>query len=241
MTPETFVQHVRTWVGVELTPEQQARFRRFMNLLLDWNRRMNLTAHRTPEQILVYHFLDSLSLLRVLGPLSDLHLADVGTGAGFPGLPLKIACPDIHLTLFESSSKTARFLEAALRTLEFPDVELVVERVEQAAHKPAYREAFDLVVARGVAAMPTLVEYLLPLTKIGGQAVAYKGPRAAEEVWAARQAIEELGGTFERIEPVDVPELPARRTLVFVRKVRPTPAKYPRKPGIPAKRPLGTR
>ena len=238
MDPARFRAQVKDWLGIELTPAQGDAFFTYLDLLLRWNQRMNLTAHRTPERVVVYHFLDALSLVKALGPLDDLHLVDVGTGAGFPGLPLKLVFPALRLTLLESSQKTARFLETVLEALGLDDVRLVVERAERAAHTPEHREAYDLAVARGVAPMPTLAEYLLPFARIGGRAVAYKGPKAPQEVWEARKALETLGGALERIVPVEVPGLPARRMLVCMRKERPTPPRYPRKPGIPAKRPL---
>ncbi len=239
MDPNQFRAQVREWLGLTLSPEQGERFFTFLDLLLRWNQRMNLTAHRTPESVVVYHFLDSLSLVKALEPFPKaLSLVDVGTGAGFPGLPLKLAFPSLRLTLVESSTKTAQFLEAVLSALHLHDVRLVVERAERAARDPEHRERYQLAVARGVAPMPTLAEYLLPFVQIQGRAVAYKGPKAPEEVWEAQRAIELLGGRLERIVPVQVPHLPAQRMLVLLEKVRATPPRYPRKPGIPAKRPL---
>ncbi len=235
---EAFFQTVTAWTGLRPDREQQARFRLLLEEVLRWNQRMHLTGHRTPEDVLVYHFLDSLSLLAVLPPPQGVRLADVGTGPGFPGLPLKILRPDLRLTLFEASTKMARFLDHVLERLALPDVTLVVERVERAARQPEHRERYDWAVARGVAPLPTLVEYLLPLVHPGGRAVAYKGRRAQEEAQAAQYAVQVLGGEIERVLPVTVPQLPAARALVVLRKVQPTPARYPRKPGIPAKRPL---
>ncbi len=240
MEPAVFDRLVRSWLGVNLTDEQVRKFFRYRDLLLEWNQRMNLTGHRSPERVVVYGFLDSLSLLKVLGPLpAALRVVDVGTGAGFPGLPLKLAQPHIRLTLVESSTRVARFLREALRVLGLEDVTLVVDRAERVGRDAAYREQFDLAVARGVALLPELLEYLLPLVRLGGLAVAYKGPRAAQEVEQARKALEVLGGRVRSLARVEVPHLPAERVLVLVEKVAATPPRYPRKPGIPHKRPLG--
>ncbi len=226
-------------LGVLLTPEQLDQFGRYLSLLLDWNERLNLTAVRDPRSIQIRHFLDSLSCLQVMGDVNGRRLIDVGTGAGFPGLPLKIACPTLQLTLVESVQKKARFLQAVVDDLALPDVKILVERVELLGQLPPYREQYDWAVARAVANMPVLAEYLLPLCRIGGHMLAQKGGSAAMETAVAESAFYVLGGTNQRLHLVQLPEASEQHYLVVVDKMVATPSRYPRRIGLPAKRPLG--
>lgn len=226
-------------LGVTLTSQQLEQFARYLNLLLVWNERINLTAVRRPEEIQIRHFLDALSCLPQMEDLSGQRVIDVGTGAGFPGLPLKIAVPDLQLTLVESVQKKARFLQTVVDELALPDVKIIAERVELLGQHPAYREQYDWAVARAVAGLPVLAEYLLPLCRVGGHMLAQKGENAAIETAVAESAIYMLGGANQRLHLVQLPEVAEQHYLVVVDKLVATPSRYPRRTGVPAKRPLG--
>ena len=222
--------------NLHLTVEQQHQFALYQELLLAWNERMNLTAVREPQQIQERHFLDSLSCAIVTGNLNGRSLIDVGTGAGFPGLPLKILFPKLQLVLVESVIKKTEFLQAVVATLELPDVEIIAERSEILGQMHAHREHYDWVTARGVAELRVLAEYLLPLCRVGGYALSPKGDGVQGEVKVAETAVHTLGGAMPKIHPI---QLPAKKHyLVLIEKVTSTPPKFPRRVGIPAKRPL---
>jgi 16S rRNA (guanine527-N7)-methyltransferase len=216
----------------------QATFQRFSSELLDWNQKFNLTAIRTPEEIESKHFMDALSLLPTLRHYRVGSLIDVGTGAGFPGIPIKIVQPDLHLVLVESVEKKAGFCRHIVTTLELVDVEVVAERAEAVGQNRQYREQFDCAVARAVAALPILLEYLLPLVRVGGIVIAQKGASAGQEMEQAKNACAILGGGKMHSEKVHIPGLDDERYLIIVEKLRNTPAQYPRRIGLPAKKPL---
>lgn len=219
-----------------LTAEQQRQFSLYQDLLVAWNERVNLTAVRLPQQIQERHFLDSLTCATVTGNLNGRSLIDVGTGAGFPGLPLKILFPRLRLVLVDSVAKKTEFLQVVVRALDLAEVEIVVERSEVLGQSPVHREQYDWVMARGVAALRVLAEYLLPLCCVGGYVLAQKGEGAAEEVRAAATAVATLGGAEPKIYPVTLPS--RKHYLVLIEKVMQTPSNYPRRVGVPAKRPL---
>ena len=218
------------------------RLARYQAMLEDWNTRMNLTGDAGLEATLDRHFMDSLAPLQLVGLFPQgATLVDVGTGAGFPGLALAIARPDLQITLLDSLQKRLTFLDAVIDALELPRVRTVHARAEDAARDPALRERFDLAVARAVAAAPVLLELLLPFVRAGGQALCYKGPAAAEELEGAAFAARLLGGAAPRALAVEVPLQPEWRHCVLAcAKVRPTPERYPRKAGVPAREPLDT-
>lgn len=228
-------------LGISLTEGQLAMFHTYYEELVTWNDRFNLTAITDYEGVQVRHFLDSLSCLLAL-PSSKLQtgarLIDVGTGAGFPGIPLKIVCPGLSLTLLEATRKKVGFLEHVADRLGLRGVQFIHGRAEELAQQEAHRESYDWALARAVAEMPTLAEYLLPLVHVGGGVLAQKGENAPAEVHGAREAIHILGGRVEKLVQVHLHGLAETRYLVVVNKVAATPLKYPRRPGMPAKRPL---
>ncbi|MBI4312425.1 MAG: 16S rRNA (guanine(527)-N(7))-methyltransferase RsmG [Chloroflexi bacterium] len=227
-------------LGITITQAQLRQFHRYQEELLSWNKRVNLTAITCPEEIETLHFLDSLTVAMALPahPPTGYRVCDVGTGAGFPGVPLKIAFPDIRLTLVEATAKKAAFLEHLAQALGLESIAIHTGRAEDLAHAPDLREAFDLVTARAVAGLPSLLELTLPFCRTSGLAVAPKKGNVAEEVASAARALQELGGRLVELRPIPEDVLPGSRVLVIVEKAWPTPPKYPRRPGMPAKRPL---
>lgn len=231
-------------LGIELTAPQLAAFDLYRRELQEWNSRINLTAVDTDEGIQIRHFLDSLSCLlglRMSLPArskSDVRLIDVGAGAGFPGIPLKIVCPGIQLTLLEATGKKVSFMEYLCNQLKLSGVRVVHDRAETAGQDEEHRERYDWALARSVAEMPILAEYLLPLVRKGGYCLAQKGENAPAEVRGAEAAITMLGGRLDRLVPVELHGLAETRYLVLVQKIAPTPEKYPRRPGMPSKRPI---
>jgi 16S rRNA (guanine(527)-N(7))-methyltransferase RsmG len=235
MIEKTLETHA-TKYGISLTPEQLRQFALYAGLLLDWNTRMNLTAITQPEEIVVKHFLDSLLLLKHAGLPDGESVIDVGTGAGFPGLPLKIARPDLRLTLLDSSAKRTGFLQEVANALGL-EVVTIHGRAEEQGQKPEHRERYLLVTARAVAVLPVLCEYCLPFAKPGGVFAALKGPGIQAEAEDAKAAIKKLGGLLTAIEEYELPN-GNRRTIVLVQKISQTPAGYPRTHAKIAKRPL---
>lgn len=239
MAAMTLLEREAERFGIALTDGQLAQFERYQALLLARNERVNLTAITDAAVIPIRHFLDSLSCATVTGDLTGQSLADIGTGAGFPGIPLKILYPGLHLTLVESVQKKADFLAAVTAELALKNVTIVVERAEAVGQDPLYRERFDWAVARAVAGLPVLVEYLLPLCKVGGGVLAQKGESAAEEVEQATSAVDILGGDEAEIIEIELPGVENKHYLIAIKKVKPTPEKYPRRVGVPGKRPIG--
>jgi 16S rRNA (guanine527-N7)-methyltransferase len=219
-----------------LSPAQIMQFDIYAAELRRWNERVNLTAIADDVGIVTRHFLDSLRCARSWGRAPQ-SLIDIGAGAGFPGLPLKILRPELQLTLVESIAKKAAFLRHMVDTLGLTNVEIVVVRAEAAGRDSAQRERYDVAVARAVAELRVLAEYCLPLCRVGGRFLAPKGAQIEDELRAALPAIAQLGGRLVAIEVVELPELEPR-TLVVIEKISATPPQYPRAPGIPAKRPL---
>lgn len=233
-------------MGLALSPAQVESFEIYYRELIAWNRRVNLTTITDRDEVQARHFVDSLTALLAFPEATDnmascdakRSVIDVGTGAGFPGIPLRIACPHLGLTLLETTTKRVAFLHHLLKELNLDSVSIIDGRAEDIARLPGYRESFDIAVARAVARLPTLVELCLPLTKVGGRFIALKGANVATEVQEAQNAIAMLGGFLSEVREVDLPELPRGHTLVIVDKVHPTPTQFPRRPGMPTKRPL---
>jgi 16S rRNA (guanine527-N7)-methyltransferase len=230
-------------LGLPLTTDQAGALLALRNLLVEWNERFNLTALTDDASILALHFLDSLTAVPAIQALHaqrnrPLNLIDVGTGGGFPGVPLKIALPDLNVTLMDSTSKKVQFCGEVVRALNLAGAQAVHGRAEEAGHQPQHREQYDVVIARAVAPLPTLVEYLLPLARVGGLCICMKGSDAQAEATQAAGAITKLGGTLKRIDSVAIPGREDKRALILIEKTRPTPKLYPRQAGAPRKTPL---
>lgn len=229
---------VHSLLGKRLTARQLRQFETYERELLEWNRRVNLTAITEVRAIQNQHFLDSLSCWIAMKDSPGARVVDVGTGAGFPGLPLKILEPSLRLTLVEATGKKVAFCRHLVDRLELHGVQVIHARAEAVGQDPAHREGYDWSVARAVADLPVLLEYLLPLTRVGGQALAQKGEDAPSQAQAAAHALNLLGGELSRVIPVDLPGVVETRYLIVARKVASTPVQFPRRPGIPTKRPL---
>jgi 16S rRNA (guanine527-N7)-methyltransferase len=225
---------------LDLTPRQLDQFEVYYRELADWNQRMNLTAIVQYEEVQIKHFLDSLTLCAALPgrPAPGAKVIDIGAGAGFPGLPLKLVFPDLRLALVESTGKKTAFLRHLVDVLGLSSVEIYTGRAEELGHSPELRESFDLVLARGVAKLPVLLEYTLPFGRRGGKVVAWKHGGIEEEIASAAHALRVLGGRHLAVHPIKVTGLTDNRILVVVEKVSPTPVNFPRRPGVPAKQPL---
>jgi 16S rRNA (guanine527-N7)-methyltransferase len=227
-------------LGLNLTLDQVNNFQVYYEELVDWNSRINLTAITGYYDVQMKHFLDSLTVVLALPcPIPEgFKTIDVGSGGGFPGLPLKIIFPQIELVLLESTNKKAVFLRHIVQTLGLGRVEVVIGRAEEVAHLPAYRELFDTVVVRGLSEMAVLTELALPFCRIGGKLVAHKKVDIEDELKKAFRAITILGGKSCVIKNIELPELDDKRCLVVIEKISATPLQFPRRIGIPAKRPL---
>jgi 16S rRNA (guanine527-N7)-methyltransferase len=235
---EQLQRDIQALLGFKLTPKQVSSVETFERELLDWNARFNLTAIRNPEAIRTKHFLDSLSCLMVMRDRPLNRLIDVGTGAGFPGILIKIAMPSIQLTLVESVGKKAEFCYHIIQILGLDKVEVIPARVENVGQSPRHREQYDWAVARAVANLATLAEYLLPLVHIGGAMLAQKGEAAPIEVQAADKAIKMMGGKLKQIHPLTLPGIAEERYLIVIDKIAACPPQYPRRVGVPAKKPI---
>jgi 16S rRNA (guanine527-N7)-methyltransferase len=230
--------HAQQQMGLHLTRSQLSALTLYERELLDWNTRFNLTAIRDPREIRIKHFLDSLTCLMALRDTPVDRLIDVGTGAGFPGIPIKIIYPKMQLALVESVGKKAEFCRHVANILNLKEVEVIQERAEILGQNPSYREQFDWAIARAVAILPVLSEYLLPMVRVGGSMLAMKGESGPAEAHSAERAMHMLGGHLRQLLPVTLPGVAEERYLVVVGKVAATPDAYPRKVGMPARRPL---
>ncbi len=223
-------------IGILLEEKQINQFYQYMQLLLEWNQKINLTAITKPEEIILKHFIDSVTIAKYIE--KNAKVVDVGTGAGFPGIPLKILREDIEITLLDSLNKRVSFLKEVIEQLSLSKIEAVHFRAEEFGKNPKYRENFDCATSRAVANLSTLSEYLIPLVKVKGICISMKGSEVEEEIEQSKKAISVLGGNIEAIDKFQLPFSDMDRNIIILRKVKNTPTKYPRKAGMPAKEPI---
>lgn len=224
---------------VELSEKQLEQFKTYYEMLIEKNKVMNLTAITEKDEVIDKHFIDSISLKKAVDITKPLKILDLGTGAGFPGIPLKIAYPNLKITLLDSLNKRIKFLQEVIEQLGLQEIEGIHGRAEDFAKQQGYREQYDLCVSRAVANLATLSEYCLPYVKEGGCFISYKSGAVEEEVNQSKKAIAELGGRIKEVIAFTLPETDIERTFVVIEKVKKTPKKYPRKAGLPSKEPLG--
>lgn len=223
-------------LSVVLTEEQIQQFLTYYEMLVEKNKVMNLTAITEFDEVLEKHFLDSISLCRVLNCTKEHQILDLGTGAGFPGIPLKIAFPSLKITLVDSLNKRVGFLNEVIEELGLENIKAIHERAELLASNSLHREKYDICVSRAVANLSTLSEYCLPFVKVGGSFISYKSGDIEEELSGAKNAISILGGKLENVDKFTIGE--SKRSFVMISKIHPTAKKYPRKAGTPSKQPL---
>ena len=223
-------------IGIELKEEQLEKFYLYMNILLEWNEKINLTAITNEEEIILKHFVDSLTINKYIE--EGKSIIDVGTGAGFPGIPIKILREDLKVTLLDSLNKRINFLNEVIEKINLKNIECIHGRAEEFGKNKNYREKYDFATSRAVANMSTLSEYLIPFVKIGGKVLAMKGDKAEEELEEAKKAIKLLGGKVENIDNFYLPDSDIKRNIIIIKKIEKTERKFPRKPGTPAKEPI---
>lgn len=239
MNPEIFAEELANY-GFKLSSKQKEQFATYYNKLIEFNKKVNLTRITDKNEVYLKHFFDSITPLLEFSDLfkGEKSLCDVGAGAGFPSLPIKILCPDLSITIVDSLGKRLKFLDELVSDLSLDKVTLVHSRAEDAGQNKNLREKFDLVTGRAVARMSVLSEYCLPLAKVDGYLVALKGPKAQDELAEAKNAIEVLGGSVKEVKELTLPDTDDERTLIVVKKVKATRKKYPRQAGTPNRKPL---
>lgn len=227
-------------VGITLSEYQMNQFYAYYQQLIEWNKVMNLTAITELEEVVSKHFIDSMTLIKAVGDIEekDISVIDVGTGAGFPGIPLKIAFPNLKITLLDSLNKRIKFLDGVIEQLGLSNITTIHGRAEDFGKNPEYRERFDLCVSRAVANAATLSEYCLPFVKVGGSFIPYKSGKIDEELETGKKAIQTFGGTIKAVVRFQLESADADRALVVIQKTAKTPKKFPRKAGMPSKEPI---
>lgn len=236
-TLNRFENALRHW-NITLDEIQRERFRKLTRLLLEWNEKMSLTTITTPEGIAIEHYLDSVAPLAFNLIAEGIAVVDIGTGAGFPGLPLAIMCPQASFTLIDATRKKVTYLQMVCFELGLTNVEVIWGRAEELARQKKFREGFDVALARALGALDLVWECTLPFVKVGGIVIAYKGPKVDEELEIGKTTVRLVGGELEVVHKFTLPTSDFKRALVIARKREPTPSKFPRHPGIPEKRPL---
>lgn len=239
MEKEKFYESMREKsmvLGIGFSVEQLDKFYKYMELLIEWNQKINLTAIIEPEEIILKHFIDSITILKYIE--KDAKIVDVGTGAGFPGIPVSIMRPDLKITLVDSLNKRLIFLQEVIKELNLKNIEIIHSRAEEFGQNKKYRENFDIATSRAVANLSTLSEYLIPLVKIEGKVISMKAADANNEINDAKNAIEIFGGKINKIDEFNLPNSDIGRTIILINKEKSTPNKYPRKPGTPSKEPI---
>lgn len=221
---------------IKINHNQLEKFEKYMQVLLEWNKKINLTAITKPDDIYLKHFADSLTVLKYLK--SNDKIIDVGTGAGFPGIPIKIMLENTNITLLDSLNKRIKFLNEVISIIDLNNIEAIHGRAEELSRNKIYREKYDIAISRAVANLSTLSEYLLPFVKVGGKCICMKGANVQEEIENAKHAINELGGRIEQVDNLYLSQHDNERNIVIIKKIRPTNSKYPRKAGTPSKEPL---
>ena len=223
-------------MNISLLKEQYGQFYAYMELLIEWNEKMNLTAITDPKEIILKHIVDSLTIAKYVK--EDKSIIDMGTGAGFPGIPIKIYRKDVKVVLADSLNKRIKFLDEVIDKLKLENVETIHCRAEELGKNKQYREKFDYATSRAVANLSTLSEYLMPFVKLNGKCIFMKTIEVEEELEKAKKAIKTLGGKIEKVDKFEIPESDLGRSIIIVKKEKITPSKFPRKPGTPAKEPL---
>lgn len=223
-------------MNISLLKEQYGQFYAYMELLIEWNEKMNLTAITDPKEIILKHFVDSLTIAKYVE--EGKSIIDMGTGAGFPGIPIKIYRKDVKAVLADSLNKRIKFLDEVIDKLKLENVETIHCRAEELGKNKQYREKFDYATSRAVANLSTLSEYLMPFVKLNGKCIFMKTIEVEEELEKAKKAIKTLGGKIEKVDKFEIPESDLGRSIIIVKKEKITPSKFPRKPGTPAKEPL---
>lgn len=221
-------------IDIEINNEQSQKFYNYMNLLLEWNEKINLTAITEPNEVILKHFVDSATIIKYIE--DNMKIVDVGTGAGFPGIPLNIINSKANYVLVDSLNKRINFLNEIINNLKLENINTVHSRIEDFGKDN--KESFDIATSRAVASLNILLEYLLPLLKVGGICICMKGSNAKEEIENSNKALEILGGKIEKVEEIILPDSDIVRNIIIVRKIKSTPNKYPRKAGIPTKEPI---
>lgn len=225
-------------LNINLSEGQIEQFIMYYDILIETNKVMNLTAITEPKDVIEKHFIDSLSIVKSIDMSKEIKLIDIGTGAGFPGIPLKICYPQLEVTLLDSLNKRVKFLNDVISLLNIQKVETIHGRSEEVGQNVKYRESFDICVSRAVANLSTLSEYCIPFVKIGGKFISYKSGNCQEEVQNAKKAVDKLGGKLDGIVEFYINNTDISRSLVEISKIKSTPKKYPRKAGLPSKEPI---